>query len=72
MIDWKKCVYGDKVRIIDAEGDAFDGVVQCITSVEERSDLEIQEDGIGIITDDGRHIEFYQSEIAEVQIIQAA
>jgi len=72
MIDWKKCVYGDKVRIIDIDGGVFDGIVECVTGLEERSDLEKQEDGIGIITNDGRHIEFYQSDIAEVQEIQAA
>ena len=51
MINWKQCVYGDKVRIIDVEGDEFDGIVECVTDSEERSDLEKQEIGIGIITD---------------------
>ena len=66
MINWKKCIYGDKVRVIDIDGDVFEGIVECITDSKERSDLEKQEIGIGIITNDGRHIEFYESEIKNI------
>jgi hypothetical protein len=68
MINWKQCVYGDNVRIIDIDNDVFEGIVECVTDSEERSNLEKQEIGIGIITNDGRHIEFYESEIASIEI----
>ena len=70
MINWKQCIYGDKIRVIDADGGTFDGIVECVTDSEERSDLEKQEIGISIITEDGRHIEFYESEIEEVMEIE--
>jgi len=66
MINWKKCIYGDRVRVIDIDGDVFEGIVECVTDSEERSDLEKQEIGIGIVTFDGKHIEFYESEIKNV------
>lgn len=72
MTRWKRCEYGDKVRIIDVDGDVFDGFVEHVASAEERSDLEKQEDGISIIVTDGRHIGFYESEIAEVVLIDAS
>ena len=70
MINWKQCVYGDKVRVIDIDDDVFEGIVECVTDSEERSDLEKQEIGIGIIIGDGKHIEFYESEIKEIVLIE--
>jgi len=57
---------GDKVRILSSSNMIFIGRIESITDAEERSDLDIQEDGIYIITDAGRHIEIYQSEIKEI------
>ena len=69
MINWKQCVYGDRIRIINVVGNVFEGIVEHVAAAEERSDLEKQEDGIGIITEYGRHIEFYESEITDVVLI---
>jgi len=66
MINWRNCTYGDKVRLVDVDGDVFDGIVSDVTEVQERSDLERQEDGICIIVADGRHIEFYENDIKSV------
>ena len=66
MINWKRCTYGDKVRVNCVSGNVFDGIVECVDDVEDRSDLEKQEDGLSIITDDERHISFYESEIKSV------
>ena len=63
---------GNKVRIVDVDGNTTIGIVECVTEVGERSDLEKQEDGIGIITEDGRHIEFYESDIIEISVIDEA
>ena len=57
---------GDKVRILANNNIIFIGCIEAITDIEERSDLDIQEDGIYIITENGRHIEIYQSEIKEI------
>jgi hypothetical protein len=66
MINWKRCVYGDKVRLVDIDGEIFDGIVEHIVALEDRSDLENPEDGLDIILPDGRHIGFYESEIKSV------
>jgi hypothetical protein len=66
MINWKKCTYGDKVRLIDIDDAVFDGIVESFNDIMDCSDLEPQEDGITIITNDGQHIGFYESEIKSV------
>ena len=60
---------GEKVRITDVDGVIYFGNVLDITDVEERSDLERQEDGIGIIIADGKHIEFYKSDIKDIRAV---
>jgi len=59
------------VRIIDIDGDVFEGSVTEVTDRGERSDLEKQEDGITIFTKDKRLIEFYISEIKSIELISA-
>ena len=66
MINWKQCTYGDKVRIVDVDGGITEGIVEHVAAAEERSDLEKQEDGIGIITHAGQCLEFYESDIKEI------
>ena len=72
MINWKQCVYGDKVRIIDIDGNVFDGIVECVIEAQERSDLQKQEDGICIIADNNRHIDFYESEIQDISALNVS
>ncbi len=59
----------DRIRIIDIDGKEFVGTVADVTDAGERSDLEIPEDGIAIVTDDKRLIEFYLSEIKSIEVI---
>jgi len=59
---------GDKVKIVDIDNVVFIGVIDSIIDSEECSDLGKQEDNIGIITKDRRHIDIYQSEIKEISI----
>jgi len=66
MIDWKQFNYKDEVCLTDVDGDVIYGRVECVTDSNERSDLEKQEIGIGIVVNDGRHIEFYESEINSI------
>lgn len=70
MTNWKKCTYGDRVRLTDVDGDVFEGIVESVIALEERSDLEKPEDGIDIIVEDGRHIGFYESEISEIVVVK--
>jgi len=60
---------GDRIRISDIDDETFEGRVWCITEKSERSVLEKQEDGICLQTDDGRHIEFYLSEIKSIELM---
>jgi len=68
MINIWNYTIGDNLKIIDNKDIIITGHVEAITDIEERSDLERQEAGIYIITDDGRHIEIYESEIKEILI----
>ena len=70
MINIWKFTIGDRIKIKADNDIIFTGIVEAITDVEERSDLERQEDGIYIITEDGRHIEIYESEIKEISKIE--
>ena len=70
MINIWKFTIGDKIRIKAINDIIFTGLVEAITDAEERSDLERQEDGIYIATEDGKHIEIYQSEIKEISKIE--
>ncbi len=63
---------GDKLRITAIDGAVFEGRVLDITEVGERSDLEKQEDGLGLATADGRHIEFYVSDIKNIELLARA
>lgn len=69
MINWYKCVYGDRVKVVCADGDVLEGIVESVTDSEEQSDLEKQEISLDIIADDGRHIGIYESEIKEVVLL---
>ena len=72
MIKIWDCYPNDKIRITDVDGGITDGIVECVTDVEEQSDLCGQEDSIGIITDEGIHLEFYESYIKSIEKIQLA
>jgi len=65
MINIWEYYVGDKIQIIDVDNEIFVGRIDS----EECSDLMKQEDNIGIITDDGRYISIYQSEIKEITAI---
>lgn len=60
--DYKEC---SQLKIIDVDGDVFEGKLLNITDSGERSDLEPQEDGITLLIN-GQHVEFMQSEIAQI------
>ena len=72
MINIWKYEIEDKLRITAVDDSVFEGYVIDITDVGERSDLEEQEDGISIATADGRHIEFYQSDIKNIELLPPA
>ena len=61
----------NRVRITDVDGQVFEGNVISVDDAEESSDLEKAEDNISIMTDDGRYIGIYQSEIAKIDVIVA-
>jgi len=67
MINIWKYDVGEKLQILTMKNAVFVGYIEAITDAGERSDLEKQEDSLGIITDDGRHIEIYQSEIKSIE-----
>ena len=60
---------GDRVKIIADNDAVFIGIIDSLIDSEECSDLENQEDNIGIVTDDRRHIDIYQSEIKSIERI---
>jgi len=62
---WEYSV-GDRVKITADNGSVFAGKIDSLIDSEECSDLEKQEDNIGIATDDGRYVDIYQSEIKEI------
>ncbi len=64
-----KYAEAERIRITDIDGDMFEGKVTDVTDREERSDLEKQEDGITLWTDDNKLIEFYQSEIKLIEVL---
>ena len=61
--------YGGKVKIVDADGNAYIGMAQEVTDAEERSDEERKEIGITIECD-GSLVEFYQSEVKSIERVQ--
>ena len=61
--------YGGKVKIVDADGNAYIGMAQEVTDAEERSDEEHKEIGITIECD-GSLVEFYQSEVKSIERVQ--
>ena len=69
MIEIWKFYPGNKIQILASDGTVTHGVVECVIDVDEHSDLENQEDSIGIITIDGSHIEFYVSDIVNITVI---
>ena len=58
-----------KIRITDIDEQEFIGNVVDITDAGEYADEEIQENGITISLN-GNHIEFMQSEIKSIEIIE--
>ena len=58
-----------KIRITDIDGQEFIGNVVDVTDAGEYANEEIQENGI-TISSNGNHIEFMQSEIKSIQIIE--
>ena len=58
------------IRITDVEDKVFEGAVTDVLDSEEQSDLEKQEDSIGIFTKDKQFIVFFQSEIKSIEIIK--
>ena len=56
------------VEIIDIDGNSYVGRVVDVTDIEDKSDLEEQEDSITILVNQS-HIEFLQSEIKEIRKI---
>ena len=66
MINIWEYEYCGKVKIIDKDGNEFIGEAQEITDESERSEDEMQEDGITILSE-GKLIEFYQSEIQTIE-----
>ncbi len=72
MINIWKYNAGDAVRITAITGEILEGRIECLTEAEERSDLERQEDGLGLDTYDGRHLEIYQSEVKDIEFLKGA
>lgn len=58
-----------KIKIIDIDGQVFIGNIVDITDSEEYASEDITEDGITISSNDV-HIEFMQSEIKTIEIIE--
>ena len=71
MINIWKFDVGDRVQIIDIDNNIFIGRIDSLIDSEECSDLEKQEDNIGIVTDDKRYIDIYQSEIKNISLLSA-
>lgn len=61
---------GDRIRLTDIDGDVFICFVIDISDAEERTELDKQEHGITVCTEDGRYIEFYQSEIKSIELLK--
>ena len=59
---------GDKIRIIDNNGDIFTGEIVDITEAGERSDLEPEKDCI-TISCGGIHIQFENEEVVSIERI---
>ncbi len=69
MINLWEYANAGRIRIVNIDGEEAIGIVADVTDAGERSSLEAQEDGITIVTDDKRLIEFYLSEIKHIEVI---
>lgn len=69
MINLWKYQDAKKIRIIDIDNQEFTGNVVDITDSEEYADENINEVGI-TISMDGNHIEFMQSEIKSIEVVE--
>ena len=69
MIDLWKYQEAKKIKLTDVDDEVFVGTVLDVTDSSEYADEEIDEDGITIDID-GRHIEFMQSEVKEIEILE--
>lgn len=69
MINLWKYQEANKIKIIDIDNQEFTGNVVDVTDSEEYADENIKEDGITIAVD-GTHIEFMQSEIKSIEVVE--
>ena len=69
MINLWKYQEAKKVKLTDVDDEVFVGMVLDVTDSSEYADEEIEEDGITLDID-GRHVEFMQSEVKEIEIIE--
>lgn len=69
MINLWKYQDAKKIRIVDIDDDEFIGNVIDVTDAGEYADESITETGI-TISFDGKHVEFMQSEIKSIEIIE--
>lgn len=69
MINLWKYQEAKKIKLTDVDDEVFVGTVLDVTDSSEYADEEIDEDGITIDID-GRHIEFMQSEVKEIEILE--
>lgn len=60
--------YQNKRKVTDIDGTVYIGDAGAVTDEGERSDMEKQEDGITVNVD-GKRIEFYQSEVLDIEVI---
>lgn len=69
MINIWKYQEAAQIKIIDIDNQEFIGNVIDVTDSEEYADESIKEDGITISVD-GTHIEFMQSEIKSIEVLE--
>jgi len=69
MINLWKYQDAKRIKLTDIDGQEFVGRIVDITDAGEYADEDIQENGI-TISANGAHIEFMQSEIKSIEIIE--
>lgn len=70
MIDLYQYEYAGRVCLIDVNGKEWIGEACDMTDSEDQSDLCKSEDSLTIMTDDGKYVDFYASEVKNIEVIE--
>ena len=70
MINLYQYEYAGRVKLLDIDDKTWLGEACDMTSREDQSEDDKYEDSLTIKTDDGRYVDFFESEIKEIEILK--